>query len=196
MARFSVEAMLKQEEALAELDASIDDWFMKLEQAENRSTRVRQKLLEHVAAAVLLLVPGSSSHTGQSVHSTAAAKSPGPCDLSTPPRSPLEASFPEEAEVGSPSAQPVVSQVFRSLSKHSGLESTAEPENLERRPSSLLSLSGTDAESIRIYFGEDVCALVNDVRSEISKLSSGSGEQTQQESSQLERPQRERHRSQ
>lgn len=37
-----------------ELDASIDDWFDKLEMAENRRMRVRQKLLEHVAAALLL----------------------------------------------------------------------------------------------------------------------------------------------
>ncbi len=49
--------MLEQEEALAKLDASIDDWATKLEQAENRRTSVRQKLLEHVAAASILLVP-------------------------------------------------------------------------------------------------------------------------------------------
>jgi hypothetical protein len=41
-----------------ELDHSIDDWVTKLEQAENRRTRVRQKLLEHVAAA--LTVPPSA----------------------------------------------------------------------------------------------------------------------------------------
>ena len=46
--------MLKQEEALSELDASIEDWVAKLEQAENRRSRVRQKLLEHIAAATLL----------------------------------------------------------------------------------------------------------------------------------------------
>lgn len=46
--------MLRQEESLIELDASIDDWFDKLEMAENRRMRVRQKLLEHVAAALLL----------------------------------------------------------------------------------------------------------------------------------------------
>lgn len=46
--------MLKQEEALAELDQSIDEWVTKLEHAENRRTRVRQKLLEHMAAALVL----------------------------------------------------------------------------------------------------------------------------------------------
>ena len=41
---------------MAELDASIDEWFSKLELAENRRMRIRQKLLEHVAAALLLPV--------------------------------------------------------------------------------------------------------------------------------------------
>ncbi|KAL8841648.1 MAG: hypothetical protein Q9170_000862 [Blastenia crenularia] len=54
MTNFSRESILKQEEALAEIDDSIDDWIRKSEQAENRRTRVRQKLLEHVAAALTL----------------------------------------------------------------------------------------------------------------------------------------------
>lgn len=59
VAKFSHDSMLKQEEALAELDTSIDDWVTKLEQAENRRTRVRQKLLEHVAAAATLPLTSS-----------------------------------------------------------------------------------------------------------------------------------------
>ncbi|KAF1989040.1 hypothetical protein K402DRAFT_418868 [Aulographum hederae CBS 113979] len=55
---FSKEALLRQEEALVELDASIDDWIAKLEYAENRRLRVRQKLLEHVAASMTLNGPG------------------------------------------------------------------------------------------------------------------------------------------
>ena len=51
---FSKENLIKQEEALVELDESIDDWIVKLELAENRRLRVRQKLLEHVAAAMTL----------------------------------------------------------------------------------------------------------------------------------------------
>lgn len=54
IAQFSHASLLKQEEALIELDLSIDDWVSKLEHAENRRTRVRQKLLEHVAAALTL----------------------------------------------------------------------------------------------------------------------------------------------
>src|SRR4051812_43533868 len=59
-AKFSHESILKQEEALAELDTSIDEWTTKLEHAENRRIRVRQKLLEHVAAAVTLGAPTGS----------------------------------------------------------------------------------------------------------------------------------------
>jgi hypothetical protein len=51
---FSRESLLKQEEALAELDNSIDEFISKLELAENRRLRLRQKLLEHVAAALVL----------------------------------------------------------------------------------------------------------------------------------------------
>lgn len=54
MTSFSRESILKQEETLADIDNSIDDWIRKSEQAENRRSRVRQKLLEHVAAALTL----------------------------------------------------------------------------------------------------------------------------------------------
>jgi hypothetical protein len=57
--------MLKQEETLSELDQSIDEWVSRLEHAENRRTRVRQKLLEHVAAALMSQKPDSipAQHT-------------------------------------------------------------------------------------------------------------------------------------
>ena len=54
LAQFSRDALLKQEEALSELNTSIDDWIDKCERAENRRNRVRQKLLEHIAAAIML----------------------------------------------------------------------------------------------------------------------------------------------
>ena len=75
MAKFSSDSILKQEEALAALDLSIDDWILKLEHADNRRTRVRQKLLEHVAAT--LTVKSSASTQPQHVH-----------EVQTPPRSP------------------------------------------------------------------------------------------------------------
>ena len=47
---FSRDSILKQEEALTDLDTSIDDWASKLEEAESRRQRIRRKLLEHTAA--------------------------------------------------------------------------------------------------------------------------------------------------
>jgi hypothetical protein len=78
---FSRESLLKQEEALAELDISIDEFILKLEQAENRRLRLRQKLLEHVAAALVL-------------NPTAL---PDMCE-STPPRSPVKVESPSRLE--------------------------------------------------------------------------------------------------
>lgn len=71
---FSRESLLKQEEALAELDNSIDEFIAKLEQSENRRLRLRQKLLEHVAAALIL----SPTMRGDAAETT-------------PPRSPVKA---------------------------------------------------------------------------------------------------------
>ncbi|KAF1999146.1 hypothetical protein P154DRAFT_535797 [Amniculicola lignicola CBS 123094] len=79
---FSRESLLKQEEALAELDISIDEFILKLEQAENRRLRLRQKLLEHVAAA-LVLNPSASR---------------GDLMESTPPRSPIKIESPVRLE--------------------------------------------------------------------------------------------------
>jgi hypothetical protein len=74
---FSRESLLKQEEALAELDISIDEFILKLEQAENRRLRLRQKLLEHVAAAIVLN-PSARDQVAET----------------TPPRSPVKISSP------------------------------------------------------------------------------------------------------
>ncbi|KAH8153901.1 uncharacterized protein LAJ45_01668 [Morchella importuna] len=46
------ECLLRQEEALAELDVAIEDWEDKLEKAEERRALVKEKLLEHMAAAL------------------------------------------------------------------------------------------------------------------------------------------------
>lgn len=75
---FSRESLLKQEEALAELDLSIDEFILKLEQAENRRLRLRQKLLEHVAAALVLNPSNSRADLAES----------------TPPRSPVKVESP------------------------------------------------------------------------------------------------------
>lgn len=82
---FSRESLMKQEEVLVDLDRSIDDWNSKLELAENRRLRVRQKLLEHVAAAVTL---------------APAAAGPVPSSHLTPPGSPQKENSPTRAARG------------------------------------------------------------------------------------------------
>ncbi|KAG0651923.1 hypothetical protein D0Z07_1252 [Hyphodiscus hymeniophilus] len=94
VARFSHESILKQEEALSELDTSIDSWVSKLEQAENRRTRVRQKLLEHVAAA-LILPATPADDTKESSVVVERSLVTGPTGENTPPRSPTKSQSPQ-----------------------------------------------------------------------------------------------------
>lgn len=83
---FSRERLLKQQEALIELDRSIDDWIVKLERAENRRLRLRQKLLEHVAAAMALGAPLQYAQNTRTRQATTPPRSPTMAML--PPRSP------------------------------------------------------------------------------------------------------------
>ncbi|KAH8820825.1 Up-regulated during septation-domain-containing protein [Xylogone sp. PMI_703] len=115
-ARFSHESLLKQEEALSELDNSIDDWVSKLERAENRRTRVRQKLLEHVAAALTLGSPSMSlSPQVSQVQQQDLDRAKN--NMSTPPRSPIKSHSPPRlaspVEVASP--EPLVRQSLESI---------------------------------------------------------------------------------
>lgn len=173
VAKFSHDSMLKQEEALAELDASIDDWVSKLEQAENRRTRVRQKLLEHVAAAALLPVANQSSSMPESLQQVLSPS--GPRELSTPPRSPSKASFTSRTGSTSPSPQRVVAQVPSTILEQPVVENTATENGAGiNRAGSTVTLKRSDVESIRIYAGDDVYALLADVENEISKMGSQS----------------------
>ncbi|KAM0552568.1 hypothetical protein ACHAPJ_007897 [Fusarium lateritium] len=167
VAKFSNESMLKQEEALTELDASIDDWVNKLEQAENRRTRVRQKLLEHVAAAACLPICAlSTTPEGQS--STTPS---GIGNISTPPRSPSkETSTSPRTASSSPSPQRVVAQVPSTILEQPVIEEEAMQES-DDRVTSTASLKRSDVESIRIYAGDDVYALLADVEDEITRMS-------------------------
>lgn len=88
MSAFSRKSILKREEALAELELSIDDVVFKLEQAENRRTRVRQKLLEHIAAALTLKRGGAFSIKSQG-HDTPPASPESP-QKGLRKRSPIE----------------------------------------------------------------------------------------------------------
>ena len=180
MAKFSHESMLKQEEALAELDASIDDWDNKLEQAENRRTRVRQKLLEHVAAAAYLSAHSPSTLTQTCVPAAVCNASSSIGNISTPPRSPSKQSFtPNRMASSSPSPQRVVAQVPSTIIEHPVIEDAAGLAKDERV--SAVSLRRSDAESIRIYAGDDVYALLADVEKEITRMSKNVVERVDEE---------------
>jgi hypothetical protein len=171
MAKFSHDSMLKQEEALAELDASVDDWVAKLEQAENRRTRVRQKLLEHVAAAATLPTAAAAAASEQLQQAMGIRPLPpiGVGNISTPPRSPTKPTFsaPHTAS-SSPSPQRVVAQVPSTILEQPLVEEAAA---LSYDKTTVASLRRADVESIRIYAGDDVYALLADVENEITKMS-------------------------
>ncbi|KAF7545694.1 hypothetical protein G7Z17_g8981 [Cylindrodendrum hubeiense] len=166
--KFSHESMLRQEEALAELDASIDDWVNKLDQAENRRMLIRQKLLEHVAAAASLTIGGMPT-SPQSSQQTINMTRPG--NISTPPRSPSKQSYtPTRAQNKSPSPRRAGTSVPSTILEQPLVE---EPEVVaaEERLSNASSFKRVDVESIRVYAGDDVYALLADVENEITKMS-------------------------
>jgi hypothetical protein len=101
--------MLQKVETLADLDETIDDWAKKLERAEDQRLRVRQRLLEHIAAVLVI----------RSVIDTKGATCGGleVCREQTPPQS---------------------------------------PESLKSPPMT----AGHDAESIKIYAGSEMHALL------------------------------------
>ncbi|TGO38353.1 hypothetical protein BHYA_0076g00040 [Botrytis hyacinthi] len=140
-AKFSHDAILKQEEALSELDSSIDDWVSKLDQAENRRTRVRQKLLEHVAAAVFMPVttPSVKKHNNS-------------VNTITPPRSPIKGISP-------------VRESNRTVDVMTPQPQLSEAELKEKKEARRKAV-----ESIRIYADSDVFALLADVEDEINRM--------------------------
>ncbi|RFU77298.1 hypothetical protein TARUN_4916 [Trichoderma arundinaceum] len=162
-ARFSPESMLRQEEALAELDASIDDWVIKLERAENRRTRVRQKLLEHIAAAAILSVSRETPSPAQPQVVQ---------DISTPPRSPAKTTFCSRPESASPPPSRVVAQVPSMILELPAVEEVeVEDEGKDEAGLSRKStMKSTEGESIRIYAGDELFALLTDVEDEIFRM--------------------------
>lgn len=173
--KFSHESMLRQEEALAELDASIDDWVNKLEKAESRRMLIRQKLLEHVAAAASLSIGGMPTSPQSSQQTISMTPRNGLGNISTPPRSPSKQSFtPTRAQSKSPSPQR--SGKVPSTIIEQPLVEEAAAVIAEERVSCGSSLKREDVESIRIYAGDDVYALLADVENEITKMSNNVNE--------------------
>ncbi|OTB16492.1 hypothetical protein K445DRAFT_292380 [Daldinia sp. EC12] len=172
VAKFSYESMLKQEETLAELDASIDDWVTKLEQAENRRTRVRQKLLEHVAAASTLSMVKDIGGTSDILQQIMGVRLPnGTSDISTPPRSPTKITSSTQSQSPSPSPQRVVARVPSMIPELPSEETEDDAAEGNRKSSVESTLQRM--ESIRIYADSDVYALLADVENEFTKLNDG-----------------------
>lgn len=186
--KFSQESLLKQEEALAELDASIDDWVNKLEQAENRRTRVRQKLLEHVAAAVTLPGTGSTGASGALQLALGLSTPPvPPTNISTPPRSPTRTTSSAHSGSSSPPPQRVVAQVPSTITEQPLVEEAAiglgiklaEGQKAGAKKVGInepltAGIRRSDVESIRIYAGDEVAALLADVELQITRMSKAS----------------------
>jgi hypothetical protein len=163
--------MLKQEEALSELDGSIDDWVSKLEQAENRRTRVRQKLLEHVAAALIMKPEEGQEVLSATIFRPEAKVTHGE---NTPPRSPVK--------IHSPERLPSVSEESSSQVLATPIAippSKTEMSNSPASATSTVTRGGRDVESIRIYADSDVYALLADVEDEIHRM--GELEEVEQE---------------
>ncbi|KAK8056468.1 hypothetical protein PG993_001695 [Apiospora rasikravindrae] len=173
-AKFSQESMLKQEEALAELDTSIDDWVSKLEHAENRRTRVRQKLLEHVAAAATMGTSLENSGTMDLLNQAMGGQPRNAAtDISTPPRSPAKSSTFFHAPSPSPSPQRVVARVpsvIPELPYEDAAEPVTTPEHAEEEQDPDSETELRRMESIRIYADSDVYALLADVESEFTRM--------------------------
>lgn len=127
---------------MSELDNSIDDWVFKLEQAENRRTRVRQKLLEHVAAALILTPQVEEKKIEMKQHITRMDRVQY---LHTPPRSPTKMHSPSPERL-----ERVVEEV-----------KVASPDARSRRG---------DVHSIKIYADSDISALLRDVEEEINRM--------------------------
>ncbi|KAL7942108.1 Up-regulated during septation domain-containing protein [Trichoderma barbatum] len=177
-ARLSAESMLRQEEALAELDASIDGWVVKLERTENRRTRVRQKLLEHIAAAAILSVsketpPPQQPQQQQEPASPVQPPSPKQTrvavqDIATPPRSPAKTTFNKRPESASPPPLRVVAQVPSMILELPAVEEVAAEDKTDLSRKS--TMKSSDGESIRIYAGDELFALLTDVEDEILRM--------------------------
>jgi len=202
--------MLKQEEALAELDVSIDNWISKYEQVENRRTRVRQKLLEHLCAAMTLAVPSTTATQSAPAVPPASAGSTG-CETHQNV-SDVEASswvpsmggttFPmthvrtaSGDSVGSSSSdsshcgtgtstgagaqvpngtiikQPTVKEMAATLAPDDDDDGGDDDGGSHTSRS-----THGDAESIRVYADSDVYALIADVESDFTRMSTDSGD--------------------
>ncbi|RKF79977.1 hypothetical protein GcC1_040017 [Golovinomyces cichoracearum] len=183
--RFSGEEILKQEESLSGLDRSIDSWVSKLEQVENRRMRVRQKLLEHVAAAALMDIKSPVNNEDSHIDShTINHISSNPPGENTPPHSPRHSPKKLEKVMNEVQGQlESLLSVSESLSLFSSNATASSPEDLannsvdENSPDRISSNqnlphipSAETQKSIRVYADDDLYALMDCVEEEIERM--------------------------
>ncbi|KAK4127341.1 hypothetical protein N657DRAFT_206534 [Parathielavia appendiculata] len=178
-ATFSPESILKQEESLAEFDNSIEEWVNKLEQVENRRTRVRQKLLEHVAAAATLGLPtGNVLGASENLHHAIGVRPLNANILSTPPRSPTKNSFtatqssspsPHRAQVPSTILEQPLFEEAASMDSKDAVDNGTDAINKEAENGVALRR----AETIRVYADNDVYSLLARVQDSIDEMTAG-----------------------
>uniref|UniRef100_A0A0B7KG16 Up-regulated during septation protein 1 domain-containing protein n=1 Tax=Bionectria ochroleuca TaxID=29856 RepID=A0A0B7KG16_BIOOC len=177
VAKYSCDTMLKQEEALADLDACIDEWVNKLERAEDRRTRIRQKLLEHVAAAAIMSIPDLVKTTvteGSDDTSEQAAENHTPTlhGIFTPPRSPSRNGSPASSASPPRLAAHVPSTILEQPVVEAEEEESFNETQVQASSASVVSTSSKreEVQSIRVYAGDDIYTLLADVESEMTKM--------------------------
>lgn len=177
--RFSCEVLLKLEVNLSELDRCIDACVSKFELAENRRMRLRQKLLEHVAAAAVVEIQNPADSKMQSkkrMHQDTSGEN-------TPPRSPQHEPQRTELEIkGLPShLDPIPSPIpepLLLLTPRTHESSPESPTEISKEPleqiiiirdtkSDILVQSPQDAYD---YADKDVFALMDCVEEEMERM--------------------------
>ena len=158
---FNHSTLFEHEQALSDLDGSIDDWNYRLERSEYRGLRVRQKLLEHLAASALLSNPSYSLDKPDTLATQQDIKRVA--QLSTPPGSPSKQnslSSTPRARSSSPhsTVPPVSSTVLDHSLFEQGPVSTSKYDKIPRP--SVSSSRTSNAESIKVYASNDVFDLM------------------------------------
>ncbi|POS86474.1 hypothetical protein EPUL_005980 [Erysiphe pulchra] len=177
--RSSCDVLSKFEGNLCELDRCIDACVSKFELAENRRMRVRQKLLEHVAAAAIVDIQSSKDNNLQSNKHA----SPDATGENTPPRSPQHGPELTELELNgiplylepfiSSIPDPLLLQTPRkceSLPESPNEKSSEESEkNFLNQDSNLASLAQPQQDAY-FYTDKDVFDLMDCVEEEMERM--------------------------
>lgn len=176
---FSYDILSKFEGNLSELDRCIDACVSKFELAENRRMRVRQKLLEHVAAAAIVEIQSPNDRNLKPKKPL----SPITTGENTPPRSPQHG--PERTEVemkgiplhmeplASPVPEPLLvhtSRTCENLSKNPNEISSDDSEKKSPNQDSTLASLAQPQQDLYFYTDKNVFDLMDCVEEEMERM--------------------------